>query len=112
MKSLTNVAIDLLVIAQYMRKEFYKDADYDDGDLYDFDQTWGSTALGFGGMGGQAITTARTYVFIPRGTNNAYVFFGNRFAYSCPINDKFREDLDKHRMASVMERGRYYEKDE
>ena len=34
----------------------------DDFELHTFEQTWGSTALGFGGVGGQAITTARTYV--------------------------------------------------
>ena len=40
-----------------------------DFELHTFEQTWGSTALGFGGIGGQAMTTARTYVFIPIGIN-------------------------------------------
>lgn len=33
--------------------------------LHDFDQTWASTALGFGGVGGSAMTTARTYQMSP-----------------------------------------------
>ena len=33
--------------------------------IYDFDQTWASTALGFGGVGGSALTTARIYVLVP-----------------------------------------------
>ena len=77
-------------------------------DIYDFDQTWASTALGFGGMGGQKITTARTYVLIPKyNKEKAYVYFGGRYAYKCHINDRFRDDLFHHRMASVMEMGRY-----
>ena len=36
----------------------------DDYELHIFQQTWGSTALGFGGIGGQAMTTANTYVFL------------------------------------------------
>ena len=104
---LTKMVIDLLLISRYMKKVSNGDADFDDGDLYDFDQTWSSTALGFGGIGGSAITTARTYVFIPNDEEAAYVFFGGQFAYKCGINDRFWEDLRNHRMASVIESGRY-----
>lgn len=76
--------------------------------IYDFDQTWGSTALGFGGCGGAAMTTARTFILIPTtGDEVAYVYFGGRYAYNCPVTEKFKEDLRNHRMASVAERGRY-----
>ena len=34
-------------------------------ELYTFEQSWADTTCGFGGMGGQAITTAKTYVFVP-----------------------------------------------
>ena len=105
--NLVKVAGDVLNISEHMRRVFYNDTDYDDGDLYMFDQTWGSTALGFGGMGGSAMTTATTYVFVPEKYETAYVYFGGRFAYQCDINDRFREDLRKHKMASVMECGRY-----
>lgn len=104
---LTRIAMDILNISQHMKKVYYNDVDYDDGDLYVFDQTWASTALGFGGMGGSAMTTATTYVFVPRRLNTAYVYFDGRFAYECGINDRFREDIRNHRMASVMESGRY-----
>lgn len=100
-------AIHLLHISEYMRVMFYNEVNYDEGELYDFDQTWGSTALGFGGVGGSAMTTERTYVFIPYHVDMAYVFFGSRFAYRCRINDEFRKDLNNHNMASVMESGKY-----
>ena len=77
--------------------------------IYDFDQTWGSTALGFPGCGGSAITTARTYVLVPTERERAYVYFGGRFAYECGINDRFQKDLDKQDMASVVESTRYNE---
>ena len=77
--------------------------------VYDFDQTWASTALGFGGVGGSAMTTARTYVLIPESDEEkAYVYFGGEFAYRVPINNRFRFDLRAHSMASVDESGRYY----
>lgn len=104
---LVETAKELLEISEQMRVRFYNDSDYDEGDLYDFDQTWGSTALGFPGIGGSAMTTARTYVFIPYKMDTAFVFFGSRFAYQCDTNDKFREDLKNRRMADVMHSGKY-----
>lgn len=77
--------------------------------IYDFDQMWASTALGFGGIGGSAMTTARTYVLIPASDEEkAYVYYGGSFAYECGINDRFFEDISRHDMASVAENGRYY----
>ena len=105
--SLIQMAQEILDIAQYMKQ--YKIFNSDEGKLCVFDQTWGSTALGFGGVGGSAMTTARTYVFMPDWSDNAYVFFGGRFAYKTQINERFKEDMKNHRMASVMESGRYNE---
>lgn len=50
---------------------------------YSFPQTWGSTALGFGGIGGAAMTTAQTVVVFTYGApiGKAAVYFGGRFAY-------------------------------
>lgn len=104
---LTRIARDILNISQHMKTVYYNDVDYDDGDLYMFDQTWASTALGFGGMGGSAMTTATTYVFVPAKLETAFVFFDGYFAYQCDINDRFREDIRKHNMASVQQSGRY-----
>ena len=45
-----------------------------------FQQTWPSTALGFGGIGGQAFTNA--YTTVVRGPQgDAAVYFAGRFAY-------------------------------
>lgn len=77
-------------------------------DWYAFPQMWGSTALGFGGIGGQAMTTAQTVVI---GYGNRYeVYFGGRFAYEViNPNEKFFEDMRKWRMASL--RDAKYSKD-
>lgn len=76
-----------------------------------FPQMWGSTALGFGGAGGQAMTTAYTIVI---GCNHNYhycVYFGGSFAYKLDLKkfdvEKIRKDIAGHRMAEVGERGRY-----
>ncbi len=106
MKAIADMVIDLVQINEDIQ-ERCDGSSIDDFDIYDFDQTWGSTALGFSGMGGQSITVARTYVLIPRDLEVAYVYFGGRFAYRTPINDRFREDIRSHRMASVAESGRY-----
>lgn len=46
-----------------------------------FPQTWSSTALGHGGVGGQAITTAYTVVLGSNLTGEHAVYFGGQFAY-------------------------------
>lgn len=84
-------------------------------EVYDFDQTWSSTALGFGGIegiGGQAITQARTYIIVFNEYPKALVYFGGRFAYEADLTSdstsrKFREDVRKHRVVSVRESGKY-----
>jgi len=110
MADLLKVAKELIGVAADLRDRF--GIYYAEGELYDFDQTWGSTALGFGCIGGQAITKARTYVFIPYEEERAYVYFGGIFAYKVPINNRFREDLMRRNMASVVGSGVYKKKDE
>ena len=46
-----------------------------------FPQLWGSTALGFGGVGGSAMTEAYTVALRSRVTGEVCVYFGGRFAY-------------------------------
>lgn len=97
-------ARQLLFIEEDMRRMDPED----EFDIYMFEQTWGSTALGFGGMGGSAITAETTFVLIPFDREIAYVFFGANFAYKIEgYNDLFKEDLLKHHMASVRESGKY-----
>ena len=82
----------------------------DDFELYTFSQTWGSTALGFSGIGGQAITQARTYVFVPVACEQkCVVYFAGRFAYTADYTERFREDLRNHSMAAVAFAGKYKE---
>lgn len=74
-----------------------------------FSQTWGSTALGFGGIGGQAITNAYTVVVECVRTGNRAVYFGGRFAYLVPAQATdeqlrcFREHLAAQ---NLVERGK------
>lgn len=67
-----------------------------------FPQCWSSTALGFDGIGGQAMTTAYTSVFYDINQNIYIVYFGERIAY-CVENptDKFFEDLKNKNLGSV-----------
>lgn len=74
-----------------------------DVDVYAmFPQTWGSTALGFGGIGGQAITPAYTIIVHSHYTGKFCIYFGGRFAYR--VNrptQQFFEDVANRRMIEV-----------
>lgn len=110
MDSLVKMAKELLIIYEDMlyrvkdREEIYN------FELYDFDQTWSSTALGFGGMGGQMMTSARTYVIVTY-AKKCYVYFGGRHAYIVPLNEKVMNDIKSQMMKPVSQRG-YYLKEE
>jgi len=83
----------------------------DDFEIHIFEQTWGSTALGFGGIGGQAMTTANTYVFVPQAMEEkCYVYFAGRFAYAVEYSREFMEDVVKQNVASVSSKGKYIKK--
>ena len=109
---LTEMARELLTIEADLPFRFkYKEKPYptvDDFELYTFEQTWGSTALGFSGMGGQMITSARTYVFIPISCDQkCFVYFAGKFAYEVDYSEKFMEDVLAGNMAAVYESGKY-----
>lgn len=73
-----------------------------------FPQEWSSTALGFGGIGGQALTSAYVCIVECQMTNEYAVYFGGRHAYTIKDpNQKFNEDIANQRMADVSARGRY-----
>lgn len=75
---------------------------YPEYNFYVFPQTWGSTALGFGGVGGSAITKAYTTVIYEEYLNIAGVFFGERLAYVVKKPNKvFFDDLKKMDMKPV-----------
>ncbi len=73
-----------------------------------FLQTWGSTALGFGGFGGQSMTNAYTTVIQSGDLGYAAVFFGNTMAYIVQHpNDKFWEDVREGHMCAVSNCSKY-----
>lgn len=74
----------------------------DIADIWQFDQTWGSTALGFNGIGGSALTSALTSVVL-KTDGNVDVYFGTRKAYTKKISQKIMDDVRKFQMASVMD---------
>lgn len=77
-------------------------------DIRIFSQTWGSTSLGFGGWGGQAITTANTIV-VHLGNGQYSVFFSSRLAYVVENPTKeFFEDLHNGRMADCFTAAKRY----
>lgn len=79
----------------------YKDEDV--ADIVHFSQTWGSTCLGFCGIGGQALTSAITSVVF-RTDGKIDVLFGGRKAYTVPkMNQAFYDDLTKRYVKSVSE---------
>ncbi len=65
---------------------------------YAFPQRWGSTALGFGGIGGQMMTTAQTIVVLAELKREMVVYFDGRFAYKKPVTEKLKEALLHMRM--------------
>jgi hypothetical protein len=67
-----------------------------------FPQSWGSTALGFGGIGGQAITSAYVCVIESNLVGGYAVYFGGRLAYVINRpNEKFMTDIAGHRMVDA-----------
>ena len=82
----------------------------DEVEVYCFPQMWGSTALGFGGMGGAAMTNAYTIVVIYKHVT-ACVYFEGRFAYAVEgcIPEEFWQDLRASRMPSVADAIKKYQ---
>lgn len=65
-----------------------------------FTQIWGNTSGGFESIGGCAMTTQRTYVFIPESHDgDCMVYFGGRFAYSVPYSETFIKDVKERNIA-------------
>jgi hypothetical protein len=76
-----------------------------------FTQTWGSTALGHGGMGGAAVTTAYTVVLECYHTQEFLVYFGGQWCYTVSRRsaniDVFVEDCKNHSLASKRDSEKY-----
>lgn len=77
-------------------------------EVYSFPQSWSDTSLGFGGIGGQAFTTAQTTAIICG--RNACVYVAGRLAYAVSsYNLKFWEDLQNHNMRPAVQGKSIYE---
>lgn len=73
-----------------------------------FLQTWGSTYLGFGGIEGQAMTSAYTTVIWEETTGIYGVFFGEGLGYVIKNpNDLFVRDMNSHNMFECYSSGVY-----
>jgi hypothetical protein len=84
--------------------------DYDLTVVAMFPQTWGSTALGFGGIGGAAMSTAYTCVIESDLVGGMAVYFGGRFAYKIDRpNQKMMEDISRQCMSAVKDARELYE---
>jgi hypothetical protein len=59
-----------------------------------FPQMWGSTALGFGGIGGAAMTSAYTVIVFGCNRTDACVYFNGGLAYHIKApNKQFYDDM-------------------
>lgn len=80
-------------------------------EVYSFPQGWGSTALGFGGIGGQAMTEAQTTVILSR--LSGAVYFGTGLAYVIQnYTTAFMTDIHSHAMAARGETAKYRKPEE
>ena len=96
-------------LAENFTKELREQKSYDDIDVYVFPQTWGSTALGYGGIGGSMMTSASTVVLYANCENIVRVYFGcGLLAYEIKNpNRLFFEDMFNHRVAEKFKSGKY-----
>jgi predicted Fe-S protein YdhL (DUF1289 family) len=79
-----------------------------------FPQTWGSTATGYGGIGGSAMTSAYTIIVCYKRTTYCVYFGCGRLAYRVTWADmspegreNFLNDMAARNMASVAKSGKY-----
>lgn len=112
-----------LELLDYKTREYLKEIDperYRRPDLIAdmFAQSWSSTALGFPGIGGSAITTAYTTIFRDLLRGVAVVYFDDSLAYIIEnletidpeYKQNFIDDANKRRMESVMKASERYGK--
>ncbi len=99
-----------------LRKLYTGSTDDPDGCIYikeaqlevtSWQQLWGSTTCGFGGIGGAAMTKAQTTVIQNSIGHEVLVYHMNKFAYMLPRpNEKFFGCFEKHQLPGAAERDR------
>lgn len=109
---LKKILVDALTRINQTRDQSIRELAENDVDVETWVQTWGSTALGFNGMGGQAITGA--YTTIVWAPNRAFglVYFSTRFAYRVqhPFSDFFCERYAARNLPAVRDAYRLIDK--
>lgn len=81
-------------------KGFFDEVNDPEFDVYAFPQVWVSTALGYGGIGGSAMTKATTIILYSDRKDVAYVYPGSRelgYVVEVPSsdfwNDVYKRDI-------------------
>jgi hypothetical protein len=89
-----------LQVLQRQQEELLQDAmerlsaQRNDVQVEQWEQTWPDTSCGFGGLAGQAFTSAPTVVVQHRDTEETVVYHANNFAYHVHSpSDKFNEAM-------------------
>lgn len=107
---LSAIKNDTVPITTHNRRPYSNEVD-----VILFSQTWGSTALGYSGVGGAAMTDAYTVVIEFQGVYCVY-FGGGRLAYKIDGRkltskgfEKFCKDLDSRNMPGQYEMAKKYE---
>ncbi len=101
-------------IVNKLISDFKKDLkEPDDINVYVFPQGWGSTALGYGGIGGSAMTSAHTIILHAQYLHVVRIYFGgSRLAYEIASpNDLFFKDLHAGRLEGCNKAEKYRRKD-
>ena len=112
--NLRDMAIEILRIDQQFYPRiahlFQLGVRQSDYRLHTFEQVWGNMSGGFEGIGGSAMTTQRTYVFVPTHTHDdmCLVFFAGTYAYSVPYSRKFIEDVKNENILGKSDYRRYF----
>ncbi len=64
-------------------------------DMHVVNQIWGSTACGWGGIGGSAMTSAYSVVLVNKEMSMACVYWSGKLAYIVHTDDKWKEYVTK-----------------
>lgn len=91
---------ELISILEKVKKDIQGENEHEPGikNIDIFTQVWPGTSLGFGGIGGSALTTAFTTI-VEDYSGKYYVFFNGHFAYAVENpTTSFFYDKENHRM--------------
>lgn len=69
-----------------------------------FEQLWGNTSGGLETIGGSAMTTQTTDVFLPKDLEDedCHVYFNGIYGYSVPMSETFMNDVENHNVKGCL----------